>query len=99
MIDLSEGWPAFGAAAILILMRALKEPAVGAPVSRIPVRYRAVLVLVLGVASGALDAFTRGTDPVRAFAGGVFSASLAVLVHGVVGGVDPQPPASPPVGT
>lgn len=95
MIDLLvEGpWPAFATAVIVILMRALKEPAVGAPVARIPVRWRAVLVLVLGVASGMLDAVSRGTDPVRAIAWGVVSAALAVLVHGVGGGVNPPPPA------
>ena len=84
-------WPAAAAIVIVLLARAAKEPAVGSPFARVPVRWRPHVVLALGMLSGILDAAARGTPWGEAIAGGILSAALAVLIHGVAGGVNPQP--------
>lgn len=92
-----RAWPAVAAAVILLLARAAKAPAIGSPFARVPVRYRPHVVLVLGVLSGALEAVVRGVPLGDALLAGALSAACAVLLHGVAGGVNPQPiPTEPP---
>lgn len=87
-----HAWPAVAAVVILVVARAAKEPAVGSPLARIPVRWRPHVVLALGVLSGVLNAVVAGKAWGDAILENVLSAAVAIAVHGWAGGVNPAPP-------
>lgn len=91
-------WPIVAAFLVGLIVRYLKSPAF--PLD-IPVRYRPLLAVALGVLSGASEAVIAGTPLVDALVGGLFSAGAAivghdVLIEGARGGREiglPPPPA------
>ena len=83
-------WPAVAVLVITLLARAAKEPAVGSVFARVPREHRPRVIAVLGAISGALEAVVRGTPWGKALVYGLISAGLALLVHGVAGGVSPE---------
>lgn len=85
------GWPALAAVLIALLARAAKSPSVGSPLARIPVRYRPHVIASLGVLSGILNAVLAGTPWSYAIPAGLVSAAVAILAHGLAGGVNPDP--------
>lgn len=83
LID-KHAWPALSAVVIGILVRLFKSPSVPAPLDRIPPKARPLVALVLGVASGCLEAVVAGTPWQKALAGGLVAAALAVFGHQLV---------------
>jgi hypothetical protein len=83
-LALQHKWPAFAAAAIGLLVRLLKSPAVPYPLSEIPAKARPLVALLLGLASGVLEHVASGTPWPVALANGAASAAFAVLSHDVV---------------
>lgn len=94
-------WLAVAALLIALLARAAKEPRFfGGPLARIPRERRPYVIAALGLLSGVLEAAVRGVSWPRAIAQGALSAGLAMLGHGLAGGVSPETaPASPAKGT
>jgi hypothetical protein len=84
-----HAWVALAALVIGLFALALKSPAIGSPLARIPREQRPRLILLAGVASGVLQAVVAGTPWIDALVGGLVSAGVAVLGHGVAGGLSP----------
>lgn len=90
-------WLAAAALLIGLLARAAKSPRFfGGPFARVPRERRPYVIASLGLASGVLEALVRGVSWPRALAQGALSAGLAMLGHGLAGGVSPEKPAAPP---
>jgi hypothetical protein len=83
-LALQHKWPALAAAAIGLLVRLLKSPAVPYPLSEIPAKARPLVALLLGLVSGVLEHVASGTPWPVALANGATSAAFAVLSHDVV---------------
>ncbi len=103
ILDLADkhAWPALSAVAIGLLVRALKSPKVPPPLDRIPARARPLVALLLGIASGALEAVVAGTPWQKAVIGGVIAAAVAIASHQLViegarGGRELGEPKPPP---
>src|SRR5258708_36951066 len=105
-------WIALAALVVGALMRLLKAGKLGAPMAKLPARWRPMVAVGLGTLAGVLDAGGNGTKWQVAVGGGVISAALAVMGHDVIvegfmGGTEPasgmldktkNKPAPPPVG-
>jgi hypothetical protein len=92
LLDLAHrgAWLALAAAVIGLLALAAKQDRLGGLFSKVPVRQRPRVIAALGVLAGILDAVVRGTPWAEAITSGILSGGLAMLVHGVAGGVNPQ---------
>jgi hypothetical protein len=71
------------AIAIGALLRALKSGRLTLPWT-VPARWRPLLALALGIASAVAESIVAGTPWRDAMIGGVASAALAALGHGVL---------------
>ena len=80
---LAHQWVAAAAVIIGALMRLQKSGRLTLPWT-IPARWRPLAGLALGILSGALEAVVAGTPWDRAIVGGLVSAAVAALGHGVV---------------
>lgn len=94
-------WPILAALAIGFVVRLLKDGRLTLPPT-VPSRWRPLLALGLGLASGAAEAVLGGAPWREALVGGVLSAALAALGHGVGveglrGGRELGQPATPKV--
>ena len=92
ILDLAHrgAWLALAAALIGLLAFAAKQDRLGGLFAKVPVRQRPRVIAALGVLAGILDAVVRGTPWAQAVTNGSRSGGLAMLVHGVAGGVNPQ---------
>ena len=92
ILDLARrgAWLPLAAAVIGLLAFLAKQDRLGGLFSRVPVRQRPRVIAALGVLAGILDAVVRGTPWAQAITNGLLSGGLAMLVHGVGGGVNPQ---------
>lgn len=96
-------WVAVASAVIGLLVRLSKRDIAWLP--SIDARWRALLAVVLGVASGVLDKVANGTPWRAALLGGLFSGMLAISSHDVIiegfrrGKEIVKPPGETPPGT
>ena len=92
ILDLARrgAWLPLAAAIIGLLAYLAKQDRLGGLFSRVPVRQRPRVIAALGVLAGVLDAVVRGTPWAQAVTNGLLSGGLAMLIHGVAGGVNPQ---------
>jgi hypothetical protein len=74
-------WPMVAAIVIGLIVRLVKD---GRLPLDVPPRYRPGLALVLGVLSGAIEMVAQGRPWAEALFGGVISAAIATLGHGVI---------------
>lgn len=89
-----HAWPIVAAVVIGGLVRMVKSDAI--PIT-VPARWRPVLALGLGLASGACDAIIRGTDWHEALGMGLLSSFVAmgghdVLIEALRGGAEVSAP-------
>lgn len=75
---------AIAAATIMLLVNALKSPALGALVRRIPARWRIALPIALGGVAGILSSVVGGVPWAEAVTIGLFSGPSAVFAHEAV---------------
>ncbi len=81
---LAHQWLALATVAIGLTMRALKADIVQGWLKPIPARYRPLIALGLGAASGILEAISAGTPWLEALLRGLLSAAVAMAGHDVI---------------
>jgi len=82
-LAMSHKWVAVSAIAIGALSRAAKAGKL-TPLLQVGARYRPLIVIALGVISGALEAMVIGTPWQDALLGGLVAACIAMGGHGVL---------------
>ena len=98
---LAHQWLALAIVAIGLAMRLLKTELVQSWLRPIPPRYRPLVALGLGAASGILEAIAAGTPWLEALLRGLLAAGIAmaghdVIIEGLLGGREGR--ALPPKG-
>ena len=85
LLDLAmqHKWVALAALAIGTLVRSMKEDSPVLPIN-VPARWRPLLAILLGVASGVLQKAAAGTAWRVALAGGVVSGVAAIVGHDIL---------------
>lgn len=82
-LAIDHKWVAVSALVIGALARAAKAGKL-TPLMKVQPRYRPVLVMGLGIASGVLQAVVAGTSWTQALMGGVVASCVAMGGHGVL---------------